>query len=290
MAQPKKGALHQLFVVLVDSTDFASVKSAITESDFNSGVTKKFYGINTGGSAAATSGTISKTGSLVRSGVFRLTLKTTENNYDRMQVRVNKTGCAEQIIEWENVDNDDSDILSALTVIQSMASDAASAAVQANSRVLLNQSRISDVYSMLSDLQSDFQSRVPKRVATDSQLSDLASDLKSYLGVMSGVQSDLYSLLSDHHSDFQSRVPKRVATDSQLSDLYSDLRSYLVVISGVQSDIYSLLSDHHSDFQSRVPKRVATPSFQIWPPTSSPLLPVSRQRSEPPTFPTSLAR
>src|SRR6185369_11462443 len=160
MASGKKGTLHQILVVMVDSTDFASVKSAITESDFNSGVTKKFYGLNVGGSAATTSGTISKTGSLVRSGVFRLTLKTTENNYDQMMVRLNKTGCAEQIITWSNVDNDDSDIMSALTVIQSMASDAASAAIQANSRVLLNQSRISDVYSMLSDMQSDFQSRV----------------------------------------------------------------------------------------------------------------------------------
>src|SRR6185295_6547484 len=127
MALPKKGALHQLLVVMVDATDFASVESGITESDFNSGVTKKFYGVNTGGSAASTSGTISKTGSLVRSGVFRITLKGSENNYDQMMIRLSKTGCAEQIITWENVDNDDSDILSALTVIQSMASDAASA-------------------------------------------------------------------------------------------------------------------------------------------------------------------
>ena len=46
---------------------------------------------------------------------------------------------------------------------------------------------VSDLYSLLSDHHSDFQSRVPKRVATDSQLSDLHSDLRSFLVVMSGV-------------------------------------------------------------------------------------------------------
>jgi hypothetical protein len=290
MAKSKKGALHQLLVVMVDATDFASVESGITESDFNSGVTKKFYGVNTGGSAATTSGTISKTASLVRSGVFRVTIKGTENNYDKMMARFSKTGTAEQIYEWDNVDNDDSDLMSALTVIQSMASDAASAAVQTNSRVLLNQSRISDiasflvvmsgiqsdVYSLLSDLESNFGSRVPKRVATDSQLSDVHSDLASKIaGITASVSasdisdiasavwantigarvdsrvllnqsriSDAYSMLSDLLSDFQSRVPKRVATDSQLSDVHSDLKSAIagITASVSASDISDIAS------------------------------------------------
>lgn len=143
-------------------------------------------------------------------------------------------------------------------------------------------SMISDIYSLLSDHHSDFQSRVPKAVATNSQLSDLASDLRSFVNVMSGIQSDAYSLLSDHHSDFQSRVPKLVATDSALSDARSDIKSAIAgitvtigasdvsdiasaVVAGLPigsqvSDIYSLLSDLQSDFQSRVPKRVATDS------------------------------
>jgi hypothetical protein len=103
----------------------------------------------------------------------------------------------------------------------------------------------------LSALQSDFQSRVPKAVATNSQLSDLASDLKSYLAGMSGIQSDVYSLLSDLQSDFQSRVPKAVATNSQVSDLASDLKSYLTGLSGTCSDIYSLLSDTTSTMNSQ---------------------------------------
>lgn len=205
--------------------------------------------------------------------------------------------------------SDVSDIASAVVAalpITSLVSDAHSAAEQANSRILLVLSRlsdfdsrlvsdVSDVRSMLSDMMSDFQSRVPKRVATDSQVSDLHSDLRSYLVGMSDMlsnthsaailgashasdahsaanaaasralliqstSSDIYSLLSDVQSDFQSRVPKRVATDSQLSDLHSDLKSHLTVSSGVQSDMYSLLSDLQSDFQSRVPKAAATAS------------------------------
>ncbi len=164
--------------------------------------------------------------------------------------------------------------------------------VRVDSRILVAQSYLSDIRSHVSDLQSDFQSRVPKLVATNSQLSDLTSDLRSYLAVMSGVESDIYSLLSDVQSDFQSRVPKRVATDSQLSDMASDLKSAiagftatltasdmsdiasrvwataegtrvdsrLLVAQSYLSDIRSHVSDLQSDFQSRVPKRVATDS------------------------------
>lgn len=191
MANPKKGALHQVFVVMVDATDFASVESAITASDFTSGVTAKFYGMNTGGSAATTSGAISKAASLVRSGVFRVTLKGSENNYDTMMARFNKTGCAEQILVWDNVDNDDSDIMSAITLIASMASDAHSAAILgashasdalsavgvANSRILLVQSRLSDLDSRLVSDLSDVRSAIaliPVAVSA-SDMSDIAS-------------------------------------------------------------------------------------------------------------------
>ncbi len=141
-----------------------------------------------------------------------------------------------------------SDIKSAIanitvTIGASDISDIASAVVAG----LPVTSQISDILSMLSDFFSDFQSRVPKRVATDSQLSDVASDLKSYLAGLSSTQSDIYSLLSDHHSDFQSRVPKLVATNSQLSDLASDLRSVAILNQSAISDIYSLLSDVSSD-------------------------------------------
>lgn len=220
-----KNAMNQIEFVMVDKTDFATIESTITESDFNSAATKKFYGVNHGVSDAFTSGTISKTTKLVRSGIFQQTLKAAETNYDYIIYRFTHPSCADQILIFQPAEIDPS-----------------------------------DVYSLLSDFRSDFQSRVPKAVATNSQLSDLHSDLRSFLVVMSGIQSDILSAVSDMQSDFQSRVPKAVATNSQLSDLHSDLKSYLTGMSGMQSDIYSSLSDLQSDFQSRVPKRVATDS------------------------------
>lgn len=267
MAHPKKGALHQVLVPMVDATDFASIESAITASDFNSGATVRFYGLNTGGSAAVTSGAVSKIASLVRSGVFRITLKTTENNYDLMMLRINKTGCAEQILTWSNVDNDDSDIMSQLLLIASAASDAASAAVQGSSRVLLVQSRLSDLDSRLASELSDVLSGIvalsglasdahsaaaqgnSRVLLVQSRLSDLDSRLASEV-------SDLYSLLSDLNSNILSRVPKEVASKSLLSDVHSDLRSQIAgitvavdasalsdIASAVRAAIVSDLSD-----------------------------------------------
>lgn len=221
-----KNAMNQIMFPMVDRTDFASIESGITASDFNSAATKKIFGVNHGTSTAFTSATISKAATLVRSGIFQQTLKAAECNYDYLIVSFRHPSCADQILIFQPAEIDPS-----------------------------------DTYSLLSDFLSDFQSRVPKRVATDSQLSDLVSDLRSYLVGMSGMLSDTYSNLSDLKSDFQSRVPKAVATNSQVSDLVSDLLSYLTGISGTLSDVRSHVSDLQSDFQSRVPKRVATDSY-----------------------------
>ena len=303
MAELKKNQLNQILFVLVDRTDFASIESGVT-----SNITGKFYGVNHGVSTAMTSGAISKTASVVRSGIFRQTLKAAETNYDFVTYRFTHASAADQILVFQTVTNDDSDIHSLISDLYSDFQSRVPKAVATNSQLSdlhsdlrsflavmsgvlsdtysllsdfqsdfqsritgvttpsdiaskvwaekytaasnvkassfgsvlrLNMSRISDTYSLLSDFQSDFQSRVPKRVATDSQLSDLHSDLRSFLAIMSGVVSDTYSLLSDFQSDFQSRIPKRVATDSQLSDLHSDLKSFLAVMSGVLSDTYS---------------------------------------------------
>lgn len=272
MAARKKGQLAQFMVPLVDSTDFASIESAITASDFNSGATVKFYGLNHGGSAATTSGTVSKTASLVHSGVFRITLKTTENNYDEMMLRVNKTGCAEQIIAWANVDNDDSDLMSNLLLTQSMASDAASAAAQANSRVLLVQSRLSDLDSRLASDLSDALSGITalsglvsdahsaatlgasRALVIQSRLSDFDSRLVSDVSDIRSMLTAMSDAISDAHSDLASKIGGITVTISA-SDV-SDIASAVVAglpIASLVSDIYSLLSDLNSNFNSRVP-------------------------------------
>src|SRR5574343_1637087 len=158
MAQLKKNQMNQMMFAMVDATDFATIESGVVGGD----ITGRFFGVNHGGSAAMTSGALSKAASTVHSGIFRQTLKAAECNYDYVVYRFTAAGCADQVMAFQTVTNDDSDI-----------------------------------YSMMSDFLSDFQSRVPKLVATNSQLSDVASklqsDLRSHLNVTSAVISDLYS-------------------------------------------------------------------------------------------------
>jgi hypothetical protein len=123
-------------------------------------------------------------------------------------------------------------------VVQSMASDAASAAQQGNSRLLVAHSLISDVQSTLSDLYSDFQSRVPKRVATDSQLSALSSDVISAIQVDASAISDILSAAQQVNS----RVLVNQSVVSDIYSLLSDLHSDVAVMSGIQSDVLSLLT------------------------------------------------
>lgn len=244
MAHPKKGALHQVLVPMVDSVDFASIESGITASDFNSGATLKWYGLNTGGSAATTSGTVSKTASLVRSGVFRITLKTTENNYDAMMLRVNKTGCAEQILVWSNVDNDDSDIMSMLTAISGLVSDAHSAAIlgashasDAHSAATLGASRALLIQSRLSDL--------------DSRLVSDLSDVLSQLTVVQSAASDAASAAAQGNSRILVVQSRLSDLDSRLVSDVSDIRSMLTALSDA-------ISDAHSDLGSKIGGVTAT--------------------------------
>lgn len=156
--------------------------------------------------------------------------------------------------------------MSAASTFGSLFSVLATTANQVNSRALVNQSVVSNlsaiqsnIYSLLSDYVSDFGSRIPKAPATAS-------------------------VLSDFYSDFQSRVPKKAATDSMLSDtlskllIMSDILSnvysgvtalsdvgskiiaYHVGASDVLSDIFALTSDLSSNFDSRVGTALATAS------------------------------
>lgn len=141
-----------------------------------------------------------------------------------------------------------------VTLDASAISDIASAVAAATGSVT------SDIYSLLSSLNSEFLSRVPKAVATNSQLSDLHSDLRSYLVVMSGVQSDIYSMVSNINSlaassptasDIASAVIVEFGGD--MSDIrsaitvgggldastMSDLRSAILSLSGMLSDTHS---------------------------------------------------
>lgn len=148
-----------------------------------------------------------------------------------------------------------------------------------DSRVLVAQSYLSDIRSHVSDLQSDFQSRVPKRVATDSQLSDVHSDIASRIGAItasvsasdiSDIASAVWAAKYTAHSvassfgsllsDLYSRVVLVQSAASDAASAAQQVNSRVLLVLSAASDTYSLLSDLQSDFQSRVPKRVATDS------------------------------
>src|SRR3970282_1054216 len=126
----------------------------------------------------------------------------------------------------------------------------------------INQSRISDIDSLASDLFSDCQSRVPKAVATFSQLSDVHSDLRSQIGGItasvsasdiSDIASAVDAILASRLSDILSAA---VQTNSRVllnQSRISDIASFLVAMSGVLSDAYSgivALSDATSNAYS----------------------------------------
>src|SRR5574343_1051246 len=195
MAELKKHQLNQIMFVMVDATDFASIESGLGATS----VAARFYGANHGGSAATTSGALSKACSLVHSGIFRQTIKATECNYDYVVYRFTATGCADQVMAFQTVTNDDSDI-----------------------------------YSLMSDFVSDFQSRVPKLVATNSQLSDLHSDLRSYLVGCSAI-------MSDAHSAATLAASRALVCQSLISDVDSAITSRFLIYTSDISDIKSML-------------------------------------------------
>ena len=261
MAKLKKNAMNQIMFPMVDSTDFATIESAITASDFNSGATKKCFGVNHGGSAAFTSGAISKATTLVTSGIFQQTLKANECNYDYLTFVFRKTGCADQILIFET--NDDissqlsdvnSNLLSYLLGMSGMLSDV-------DSQVLLNASMISDVESQVNINSSDIDSILSDQYAFDGVLSNLVSlvsDIDSQILLNASMISDIQSQIDSgitvgvsSISDIGSRVwadsgVAIVATSAYLSDVYSDLLSAIGEVTA------SVGASDMSDIASRV--------------------------------------
>jgi ketosteroid isomerase-like protein len=142
---------------------------------------------------------------------------------------------------------DNSALLSRTLIIASTASDAASAAVQANSRVLLTQSLASDAASAAAQANS-------RVLVVKSDTSDLVSAmtiLQSRVLVVSGVLSDTYSavlltqsMASDAASAAQQVNSRVLVVKSDTSDLVSAmtiLQSRALLTQSRVSDVYSLL-------------------------------------------------
>ena len=234
MATIKKNQLANIVFPIVDGTDFATIESGITASDFDSKMTKKFFGVNHGNSTAFTSGTISKAIALVRSGIFQQTLKAAETNYDYVMYSFApaNTSLAQQLLVFNTATYDDSDMYSYLSDVASnivsMVSDLISLTSDIDSQLIVNFSLLSDVDDNISILLSNVSD-------IESQVNINSSDLDSLISgayVISGVISNMASLLSDIESQVD-------LNESMLSDLQSHILSGVVVGASSISDITS---------------------------------------------------
>lgn len=212
MSAIKQGQDNQiLFTVYTKSTGVQY--SGATASQMSAART--LYGVVHGGNTAAVSKSISRAPSLVRSGLFRVSVKSVEvSNFDEILVHIE--GNTSLILPFNGlfqVDTvDASDLYSALAVIQSAASDAASAGTQINSRVLLLQSVLSDAYSAV--------------ILTQSLASDAASaaaQANSRALVIESMVSDVDSALTSRFSDLHSLVSTTgtILTSLAMSDIAS---------------------------------------------------------------------
>ncbi len=287
MAVLKKNQVNQILFTMVDKTDHVTLETSLA-----SNFTIKRVGVNHG-SAAANISTLSRAPSKVGSGLYRLSLEANATNYDYVALRIAHASALTQILVYEMRTYDDTDTYSQLSDVGSNVLSYLAGMSNILSAVYVDTADISNVLSnvhadladlsgIVSDFYSDFQSRVPKELASKSLLSDVNSNLLSYLAGISSLESDLYSLLSDVNSNFGSRIPKEVASKSLLSDVNSNLLSYLGGMSNILSAVYvdtadisnvlsnvhadladlsGIVSDFYSDFGSRVPKEVVSKSL-----------------------------
>jgi hypothetical protein len=253
---------NHLTWVMVDATDFATPESAL------SAATKiKIYGKLR--SATGVNFVSSGTGSLTNdiqhvgasaTGIYTIALAKADLSdasaawYDQYVINLSATGAAYQtLIVDGGIDN--SEVLSQLLLTLSAASDAASAAAQGNSRVLLVQSRLSDLNSVFTSDISDLKSML---TALSDAISDMHSDVRS-LVTTTGVALDASTM-----SDLRSAIAGVTATlsVSDISDIASAVWAHTI---GARVDSRVLLnlsriSDTYSLVTAGVPLDASTMS------------------------------
>ncbi len=272
---------NHLTWVMVDATDFATPESAL------SAATKiKIYGKLRSGTGVnfVSSGTGSLTNDIQHVGasalgIYTIALAKADLSdasaawYDQYIISLSATGAAYQtLIADGGIDNSYlsnvnsylsnvisnmsgilSDCYSAVVVCQSGASDAASAAQQANSRVLVIQSLVSDVDSALTSRFSDIQSLI---TTTGVQLNaSTLSDLRSAISAGAGATvtaSDISDIASAVWANtIGARVDSRVRLiQSDTSDLTSRVTAATATKSQVASATYALFASFISDVTS----------------------------------------
>lgn len=153
-----------------------------------------------------------------------------------------------------------SDIASRVWVT-SAASDLKSGVDAAASRALINQSRISDVYSLASDIDSQLTVTHSMVSDIDSALTSQFSDLKSRIsGITASVSasdiSDIASAVWAHSdaSDLKSSADAAASRALVIQSMVSDVDSQLTVTHSLLSDVDSALTLVAADLPGRATK------------------------------------
>jgi len=141
----RKNAGNQILFILTKTGDNSHAKGATVSQITAAG--PSYLLVNNGSAAVATKGTISRAASLVKSGVFRQSLKAAECNGDQGMYMFTATSCTLQFIPvvFDKYPT---------SMVYSQAAKAASQAVKAYSRALLTASLASDTWSLVSDVHS----------------------------------------------------------------------------------------------------------------------------------------
>jgi hypothetical protein len=244
---------NHLTWVMVDATDFATPESALSAA-----MKIKIYGKLRG--ATGVNFVSSGTGSLTNDiqhvgasvlGIYTIALAKADLSdasaawYDQYVVSLSATGAAYQALVVDG-GIDDSEVLSQLLIALSAASDAHSAAAQANSRVLLVQSRLSDFQSVYVSDMSDVKSLL-------SNINSLAGSSPTASDIASAVNVELGSRLSDILSAAVQTNSRVILIQSRLSDFNSvytsDISDLKSAIAGIT---VSLDASNISDIASAV--------------------------------------
>jgi hypothetical protein len=253
----KKNQLTNIFAIMVDKDDFATVESGMSANDINI----KLYGVEQGVSTLGSTITVSKAARLIRSGIFQITLKATEvDTHDDYMLRLSSTStvsCATQNIPLHFEDYSLSDVYSLISDVDSQLLVTASLVSDIDSQLLVNTSTLSDVYSLVSEVDSQL-------VVTHSLVSDIDSQLTVTHSLLSDVESQVDLLTTSNyssqiHSDLRSQISTvgGAVTVSNISDIASrvwsekwdihstasSFGSLMELMSSRISDIYSLVSD-----------------------------------------------
>lgn len=262
MAVLKKNTIGQILFTMVDKTDFASVESGLT-----SNFTMSLFGVNHGAFAAASDITVSRSVSVVKSGVYKAELKAAETNWDFLMLKITHASAADQMIAIQTVDNDDADLASDISLLQ----------VALDSDIIIRQSQYGDLTSDVSLVQVMLDSDV---IVRQSQYGDLSSDvslvqvmldsdvvvrLSQFSDVMSNIDAVTATVSASDISDIASAVV--VAQASRLSDILSaavQTNSRVLIVQSRVSDVESqvdlnasLISDVQSAIDSDIVVRLS---------------------------------